>query len=149
MSAAPYRCLLRVRYGDCDAQNVVFNARYGDYIDVAVTEFIRALGFAEDFVQGGLDYQLVRQSIEWRAPARFDEIIAADIHVSHIGTTSFRLRTDFLRATDGTALATAETIYVCVTAELAKREIPEAFRSALEKGAPGRVHDLAGTNASR
>ena len=26
---APFRLLLRVRYGECDAQQVVFNARYG------------------------------------------------------------------------------------------------------------------------
>jgi len=38
---APFRLLLRVRYGECDAQQVVFNARYGDYVDVAATEFYR------------------------------------------------------------------------------------------------------------
>ena len=39
----PFRLLLRVRYGECDAQQVVFNARYGDYVDVAATEFYRAV----------------------------------------------------------------------------------------------------------
>ena len=41
----PFTCYLRVRYGECDAQKVVFNSRYGDYVDVAVNEFLRALGF--------------------------------------------------------------------------------------------------------
>lgn len=31
----PFRYYLRVRYGECDAQKVVFNARYGDYVDLA------------------------------------------------------------------------------------------------------------------
>ena len=41
--STPFTLLLRVRYGECDAQQVVFNARYGFYIDVAATEFYRAL----------------------------------------------------------------------------------------------------------
>lgn len=40
---------LRVRYGECDAQKVVFNARYGDYMDVAVLEFMRAPPWASAF----------------------------------------------------------------------------------------------------
>ena len=40
----PFRYYLRVRYQDCDAQHVVFNARYGDYIDLACFEFLRAVG---------------------------------------------------------------------------------------------------------
>ena len=39
-----FRYYLRVRYSECDAQKVVFNSRYGDYIDLATTEFLRALG---------------------------------------------------------------------------------------------------------
>src|SRR5262245_38413749 len=37
--AIPFRFLLRVRYGEVDAQKVVFNARWGDYVDLAVTEY--------------------------------------------------------------------------------------------------------------
>ena len=37
-----FRYYLRVRYQECDAQKVVFNARYGDYIDQACIEFLRA-----------------------------------------------------------------------------------------------------------
>ena len=33
------RVLIRVRYGECDAQGVLFNARYMDLVDVAFTEF--------------------------------------------------------------------------------------------------------------
>lgn len=141
--ADPFRCLLRVRYGECDAQGVVFNPRYGEYVEVVVTEFVRALGFGDDFVAGRLDYQLVRQTIEWRAPARFDDVIAAGVRAVHIGNTSFRLGVDFARADDGAALASAETVYVVVDSALRKRAVPEAFRGALEAGAPGIETDLA------
>ena len=68
-----FRYYLRVRYGECDAQKVVFNARYAEYIDLATTEFLRALGYGEQLFSGELDFQLVKQTIEWKAPARFDD----------------------------------------------------------------------------
>ncbi|WP_421718391.1 acyl-CoA thioesterase [Algiphilus sp.] len=140
-----FRCLLRVRYAEVDAQNVVFNARYADYVDVAVTEFVRALGFAEDFVEGRLDYQLVKQSITWQAPAAFDAVLALGVSVDHVGTTSFRLRTDITRLPDGQALAEVETVYVIVDHHtLSKQAIPPAFRSALDQAARGLEVDLAG-----
>jgi acyl-CoA thioester hydrolase len=91
----PFTYYLRVRYGECDAQQVVFNARYGDYVDVAVNEFLRALGFEDQLVTGELDFQLVKQTTEWRAPARFDQVLALSVSATRIGTTSFTLTTEF------------------------------------------------------
>ena len=85
----PVTYYLRVRYGECDAQKVVFNSRYGDYVDVAVNEFLRALGYESQLVSGELDFQLVKQTTEWRGPARFDQVLAASVSASRIGTTSF------------------------------------------------------------
>jgi len=62
---------LRVRYGECDAQKVVFNSRYGEYVDLAAGEFLRTLGFEHEIQTAELDYQVVKQTTEWRAPARF------------------------------------------------------------------------------
>ena len=66
---------MRVRYGECDTQKVVFNARYADYVDLSTTEFLRALGFGEALINGTFDYQLVKLTIEWKAPARFDQVL--------------------------------------------------------------------------
>ena len=48
----PFRFYFRVRYAECDAQKVVFNARYGDYVDLGFTEFLRALGYASSARRG-------------------------------------------------------------------------------------------------
>jgi acyl-CoA thioester hydrolase len=141
----PFTHYLRVRYAECDAQKVVFNARYADYVDVAVTEFMRALGFAPEMVSGELDYQLVRQTLEWRAPARFDQVLAIGIAARQLGTTSFTLRAEFRIADRDAVIATAETVYVLVDAvTLQKRELPARFRAALESGAAGTTSDHAG-----
>lgn len=141
----PFTYYLRVRYGECDAQKVVFNSRYGDYVDVAVNEFLRALGFDSELVSGELDFQLVKQTIEWRGPARFDQVLAASVHTSGLGTTSFTFTTAFRIAGDERVICSVETVYVMVEAHtLAKKPIPDDVRSAFERGAPGVVTDHAG-----
>jgi acyl-CoA thioester hydrolase len=141
----PFQYLLRVRYSECDAQKVAFNARYGDYIDLAVTEFLRALGYGTALVDGGLDYQLVKQTIEWRGPARFDQVLAVAVHPVRVGTTSFALGSEFRVLGESRVFAQAETVYVLVdAASLEKRAVPDDLRDAVERGAPGTVIDHAG-----
>ena len=140
----PFCYCLRVRYGECDGQKVVFNARYGDYVDLASTEYFRALGFGAEIVDGRLDYQLVRQTTEWKAAARFDDVLAASVSTTGIGTTSFTLTVEFRRRGEDRLLVRSETVYVTVTPALTKTPLPDDFRAALERGAPGIVVSHAG-----
>ncbi|WP_273454385.1 acyl-CoA thioesterase [Nevskia ramosa] len=135
---------LRVRYAECDAQKVVFNARYGDYVDLATTEYLRALGFGEELIDGRLDYQLVKQTTEWKAPARFDEVLCASVSTQQLGNTSFVLAVEFRRRGEAGLLARSETVYVMVTQALAKKPLPAEFRAALERGAPDIIVSHAG-----
>src|ERR1051326_4105175 len=145
-----FRYYLRVRYGECDAQKVVFNARYGDYIDLATSEFLRALGYGEQLFSGELDFQLVRQTVEWKAPARFDQVLEVSVYAKNLGNTSFILAADFRIAGDERVIATAETVYVLVKQHtLTKTPIPPDLRSALEQGGAGLVTDHAAYLAER
>jgi len=141
-----FRYYLRVRYQECDAQHVVFNARYADYIDLACAEFLRAaLPTPRDLFDGTFEIQTVRQVIEWTAPARFDDILEISVWASRIGTTSFSLCFELRRASDGAALVTSETVYVHVDPKTySKREIEPRMRAALETGAGGKRVDHAG-----
>lgn len=133
---APFRFLFRVRYHECDAQKIVFNARWGDYADVASTEYVRALLGSADPDVTGLDWRLVRQTTEWKAPARFDDVLEARVHTARVGTTSFTLATEFRRWPEGSLLVTVET--VCVATDRVaghKTPVPDAFRQKLEGGA--------------
>ena len=131
----PFRYYLRVRYVECDAQKVVFNSRYGEYVDVAINEFIRAIGVLPAFVEGGLDFQLVKQTIEWKAPARFDQVLELSIAPIRLGTTSFTVGTTFRIAGDERVIVTVETVYVLVDARTLT-QAPAARSSA--GGAAGR-----------
>ncbi len=136
---------LRVRYSECDAQKVVFNARYAEYVDLATTEFFRALGFEAELVSGELDYQLVKQTTEWKGPARFDQVLDICVALSHLGNTSFSCVGEFRLAGEEAVLCRVETVYVLVNARtLEKRTLPAELRRALQAGAPGVAIDHAG-----
>jgi acyl-CoA thioester hydrolase len=142
--APPFRYYLRVRYIECDAQKVVFNSRYAEYVDVSINEFIRALGFLPEFLEGNLDFQLVKQTVEWRAPARYDQVLELSIAVVRLGTTSFTVGTTFRIAGDDRVIVTVETVYVLVDGRtLTKLPLPDALRAALSAGAAGQVTDHA------
>jgi acyl-CoA thioester hydrolase len=145
MTPAPFRYYLRVRYQECDAQGVVFNARYGDYVDVAAMEFFRAIGFADTIKSGAFDVQLVKQTTTWKAPARNNDVIEVTVAATRLGTTSLVL-TSWLRIAGAELVTCAvETIYVCVDGHsLNKRPLRHDERAALIRGAPGIAIDHAG-----
>src|SRR5579884_2710021 len=131
-----FRYYLRVRYVECDAQKVVFHSRYSEYVDVGMTELLRAAGVHDEFAGGPLDFQLVKQTIEWKAPARFDEVLELSMRTARLGTTSFTV------AGDDRVIVTVETVYVLVdAATLTKRALPDHVRRALTDGAGGRATD--------
>jgi acyl-CoA thioester hydrolase len=142
----PFRYYLRVRFQECDAQRVVFNSRYSDYADLTCFEFFRAaLPRPTDGIDGTFEAQCVRQVIEWKSPARFDDVLEVSIWTSRIGTTSFALATEMRRAGDDAVLATTETTYVHVDHQtFTKLPIPSEMRAALEVGALGKTTDHAG-----
>jgi acyl-CoA thioester hydrolase len=142
----PFRYYLRVRFQECDAQRVVFNSRYSDYADLACFEFLRAaLRRPTDGIDGTFEAQCVRQVIEWRSPARFDDVLEISIWTSRIGTTSFTLSAEIRRAGSPDLIATVDTVYVHVDhVSFTKRAIEPAIRAALEAGAAGKQVDHAG-----
>ena len=123
---------LRVRYGECDPQGVVFNAHYFAYFDVALTELWReAAGGYDAMMEDGIDLQVVEATARYKAPARFDDELDLTIEVTHLGTTSMvtaphdppRRHAASSRASSRTCSSTLET--------LTKIPIPDRLRAAL------------------
>lgn len=142
----PFTYLMRVRYYECDAQQVVFNARYGDYVDTAATEFYRAVfGDYRNLLAEGLDTQLVKQTIQWQAPAKFDDVIAITVNTQKVGNTSFQLQFTLSLYPNQSPIATCDIVYVMVHAEeFTKAPIPDHLRAKLLLGAPGVVTNHSG-----
>jgi acyl-CoA thioester hydrolase len=146
----PFRYYLKVRYGECDQQGVVYNARYGDFVDLACTEFLRAAFAPQDCFGGDHEFQVVRMLVEWTAPARFDDVLAIDVRLAKLGTTSFTLAFALARAATGEPIATAETVNVHVDGKTwTKKPLADVMRARLTAAARGEVTDHAGWTARR
>jgi acyl-CoA thioester hydrolase len=123
---------LRVRFGECDPQGVVFNANYFSYFDVAMTEFQReTLVPYDEMVASGTDMVVAEATARFRAPAGFDEEIDLDIRVTRLGTSGMTIRLDVRREDE--LLVEGQMRYVFIdTAAGGKTAIPEDIRRRLE-----------------
>ena len=82
---------LRVRWAECDMQGIVFNPHYLMYFDVALTEYMRAIGlpYPAAFAAAGTDTFMVSAQIDFRASARYDDELRIGVRTAYFGTTSF------------------------------------------------------------
>ncbi|GAA0851877.1 thioesterase family protein [Aliiglaciecola litoralis] len=140
-----FTVLLRVRYAECDAQQVVFNSRYAEYADLAATEYMRALvGGYQALINQGYDNQLVNMNLSWQSPARFDDILAMQVWVSKVGKSSFTMNIKIQEHESNRAICDIEIVYVMVDAtDFQKRQVPNDFRQKLLAGPTTAVVDLA------
>jgi acyl-CoA thioester hydrolase len=78
----------RVRWSETDAQGVVFNARYLDYADVAITEYWRATGWRLLAPDEPLEFHVKKATVTWEAPIKPDEMITVMARTLATGRTS-------------------------------------------------------------
>ena len=128
----PYHHTVRVRYGECDMQRVVFNAHYFAYCDDAVDTWFRSVltpdGSGSESI--GFDFMLKRAELVWHAPLVFGETAELECSVARWGTSSFDVRIDGRAA--GEARFEATITYVStVPHENRPQPVPESVRAAL------------------
>jgi acyl-CoA thioester hydrolase len=131
--AGPFVHELRVRYGECDPQGVVFNANYLLYADVAFTELWRAaVGPWQDMVDRGFDAVVAETTLRFRSPARYDDIVAVALRVANLGTSSIATAMEVRR--NGDLLVEADLRHVVIDRESwAPAPMPDWIRSGLER----------------
>jgi acyl-CoA thioester hydrolase len=134
---------VRVRFGETDLQGIVFNANYLLYCDVAWTEYFRALGMTwKEMVEGGLDTVLARSTVEFRSPARFDDLLEIHTRISKIGNTSIIFDFEIYREGEDILLCSAQSLYVCVDPKtLEKIWVPERVRQRISEFEHGKLTD--------
>ncbi|MDP4602905.1 MAG: acyl-CoA thioesterase [Solirubrobacteraceae bacterium] len=136
---APFRYTLRVRFNECDPQNVAFNANYLTYIDIAITELYRQrfdASYAEVMASSGVDVVVAEAKLKFLAPARFDDQIEIAITVERLGNTAMEVSA--LISRDREELVFGELRYVFVDLESWKKTpIPDQIRATMAQLGPG------------
>lgn len=124
-----YSAVARVWFSDTDAQGVVYYGRYLPYFDHARTEYHRHLGMTGKSVPGG-ELVMRASTIEYHAPARFDDVLEVFVRVARIGRTSVTYEHAAHRLPDDLLMVTAQQTVVLVDpVERRPMPIPDGFRA--------------------
>ena len=120
----------RVGFSDTDAQGVVYYGRYMPYFDLARVEYHRHLDMLRTEPS---DRQFVMRAmtVEYHAPARFDDLIEVDVRINRIGTSSVTY--EFAAYLAGATLAVTAT-QTLVLVDLAERKpcpVPDWWREKI------------------
>ena len=110
-----HRLALRVRWAEVDLQGVVFNGHYLAYCDVCVTEYWRAIGmtYPAAFLAVGSDLFVRKATLEYHAPARYDDELEICGRTARLGTTSLLFTIEmYRRGQTATPLIAGELVYV-------------------------------------
>lgn len=123
-----YRYALQVRWSEVDGQQIVFNANYLSYLDLAYAEYLRR----ELKLSQGLPSTVIAKStLEFRQSAVFDDQLQVWVRTCRIGTTSMTVK--FAVTREEELLFEAETIYVYVDQETKRpAPVPEDWRNTIE-----------------
>ena len=126
---------LRVRWGECDAQGIVFNAQYMNYIEVAQAEYFRNLGmrhYSEE-VRLRFDLATVKATLEYTAPTRVDDLLDIYTRVSRLGNSSITFVTEMYLPGMDAPCNKGEVIYANFDAVTGvPRRIPDDIRKTIE-----------------
>ena len=126
-----YSALERVGFSDTDAQGVVYYGRYLPYFDLARVEYHRHLGMMQSR-PSEQEFVMRASSIEYHAPARFDDLLEIFIRTARIGRTSVTYECAAYRMDDDVLMVTARQTLVLVDVALRRPfAVPNAFRDAI------------------
>jgi acyl-CoA thioester hydrolase len=125
----------RVRYAEIDGQRIVFNSRYLEYADVAVTEFWEWTGIAEALpdVWPTTEFNVRRTEIDYLRPFRLGDTVEAFVRIEKLGTTSLTKRFELAHAETGELHTVITMVSVHVDLETGRPvALPETIRTVLE-----------------
>jgi acyl-CoA thioester hydrolase len=129
----PFVHQLRVRYHECDAQGIVFNAHHFAFFDITLTELWReAFGSYDSMVQAGTDVIVADAQATFHASPRFDDVLNIEMTIEKLGNSSMVTR--FEEKRDGQLLVSGRMVHVFITpGDNTKQQIPANVRERLER----------------
>jgi acyl-CoA thioester hydrolase len=126
-----YSAVTRVWFSDTDAQGIVYYGRYMPYFDYARTEYHRHLEGSGPWIEGK-DFVMRASTVEYFAPARFDDLLEVFVRLARIGRTSATYECAAYRMEDDELMVTATQTLVLVDLEQRRAaEIPTEYRERI------------------
>ncbi|GMB83526.1 tol-pal system-associated acyl-CoA thioesterase [Shinella zoogloeoides] len=130
LSEAGHRLVQRVYYEDTDFSGVVYHARYLHFMERGRTDYLRLLGVEQGSLvleddREGLVFVVHRMEIDFKAPARMDDILTILTSTAKAGGAKMILNQEIRRGDQ--LLIAARVIIAVINAAGRPRRLPEAL----------------------
>ncbi len=114
---------IRVRYTECDPMGVAHHTAYPVWFEIGRTELLRESGVAyRDLEQQGFLIAVVKLSVQYKQPARYDDLLVLQTCVTEVRRATINHSYDLRR--DGCLLTTATTTVVCLDRDGRPQPLP-------------------------
>ena len=134
--AADFQLPVRVYWEDTDAGGVVYHAQYLAFMERARSEWLRGLGFGQESLrEANLCFVVRAMSVDFRKPARLDDLLAVSVHLAQCRGASLVIAQQVRRGDE--LLVAAEVRVAAVSADRFRPlPIPEAVLARLNPESP-------------
>jgi len=119
---------IRVYYEDTDAGGIVYHASYIRFAERGRTEMLRDGGFehADLFKEQGVAFAVVSLAVNYKSPAKLDDLLVVKTHISRLGGASLDMQQDIYR--DGELICEIKVTLVCIDQSLKAVRLPQVVR---------------------
>jgi len=127
---------VRVRNYEIDWQGIVHNANYLLYCEVGRLEYFKNIGLPVDMhsINESSKIVLVRNEIDYKQSAKFDDLLNVYTRVSFIKNTSFGVEGMLEREKSGELIAENVAYHVWLDSSTDRpKQVPESFRNLVRK----------------
>ena len=143
LTEAGHRLVQRVYYEDTDFSGVVYHARYLHFLERGRTDYLRLLGVEQGSLileedREGLVFVVHRMEIDFKAPARMDDILTIVTSTEKAGGAKMILDQEIRRGEQ--VLIAARVIIAVINAAGRPRRLPEALAARFL----AKVRDVSG-----
>jgi len=123
---------VRVRYAETDQMGVVYHSNYLNFLELGRVEWLRSLGYSyAELEKKGVLLPVVHADLNYRFPARYDELIRVETEVSSIGKSSIEFSSQLYNESDALVLE-GKVKLVCLNADTFKPiSIPDDLRNLM------------------
>lgn len=130
LTEAGHRLVQRVYYEDTDFSGVVYHARYLHFLERGRTDYLRLLGVEQGSLvleedREGLVFVVHRMEIDFKAPARMDDILTILTATEKAGGAKMVLSQEIRRGDQ--LLIAARVIIAVINAAGRPRRLPEGL----------------------
>ena len=122
---------IRIYYEDTDSDGVVYYVNYLKFAERARTEFLRDLEVPHEILKArhGMNFAVRRCSVDFRSPARLDDLVEVHSRVLHLRGASMAAEQEVRR--DGEVLAGMTVDLACLGVGGRPMRMPDVLHRAL------------------